>query len=46
MMFRKLKRVWSHNSMNYIPNFRETFPELREISNEEMCDGWKKLKIN
>jgi len=46
MVFRKLKRVWSHNDMNYIPKFRETFPELNKISREEMCDRWISLGIN
>lgn len=45
MVFRKLKRVWSHNDMNYIPKFRETFPELNKVSNEEMCDRWISLGI-
>lgn len=46
MLFRKLKRVWSHNEMNYIPKFRETFPELNKVSREEMCNRWKTLGIN
>jgi hypothetical protein len=46
MVFRKLKRVWSHNDMNYIPKFRETFPELNKVSREEMCDRWISLGIN
>lgn len=45
-MFRKLKRVWSHNDMNYIPKFRETFPELNKVSSEEMCDRWVELGID
>lgn len=45
MVFRKLKRVWSHNDMNYIPNFTETFPELNKVSSEEMCDRWISLGI-
>lgn len=45
-MFRKLKRVWSHNDMNYIPKFRETFPELNKVSSEEMCDRWISLGID
>lgn len=45
-MYRKLNRVWSHNDMNYIPKFRETFPELNEISSEEMCDRWISLGID
>ena len=46
MIFRKLKRVWSHNDMNYIPKFRETFPELNKVSMEDMCIRWKSLGIN
>lgn len=46
MVFRKLKRVWSHNDMNYIPKFRETFPELNKVSSEEMCDRWISLGID
>ena len=45
MVYRKLKRVWSHNNMNYIPKFRETFPELNKVSEEEMCDRWISLGI-
>lgn len=46
MVFRKIKRVWSHNNMNYIPKFRETFPELNKVSSEEMCDRWISLGID
>src|SRR5574344_1853622 len=45
-MYRKLKRVWSHNDMNYIPRFKEVFPELKKVSSEEMCDRWIKLGID
>lgn len=45
-MYRKLKRVWSHNEMNCIPKFKETFPELNKISQEEMCDRWESLGID
>ena len=45
MVFQKLKRVWSHNDMNYIPKFSETFPELNKLSYEEMCERWKSLGI-
>lgn len=44
-MYRKLKRVWSHNDMNHIPKFRETFPELNKVDSEEMCDRWVSLGI-
>ena len=46
MLFRKLERVWSHNDMNYIPKFRETFPELNKISSEEMRDRWVSLGVD
>lgn len=46
MIYRKLKRVWSHNSMNHIPKFRETFPELNKLSREELCDRWGALGID
>jgi hypothetical protein len=45
MIFRKLKRVWSHNDMNYIPKFRETFPELNKLTTDELCDRWISLGI-
>lgn len=45
-MYRKLKRVWSHNDMNYIPKFRETFPELNKVTTEELCERWITLGID
>jgi hypothetical protein len=45
-MFRKIERVWSHNDMNYIPRFREVFPELDKVSSEDMCDRWMELGIS
>lgn len=45
-MFKKLKRVWSHNDMSYIPKFRKTFPELNKLSSEEMCNRWVSLGID
>lgn len=45
-MYRKLKRVWSHNNANYIPKFREVFPELNKVSSEEMCDRWIELGVD
>jgi hypothetical protein len=45
-MYRKLKRVWSHNHFNYIPNFRETFPELNKISSEELCNRFAELGVD
>jgi hypothetical protein len=46
MIFGKLKRVWSHNEMNYIPKFRETFPELNKLSREELCDRFASLGVD
>jgi len=46
MLFRKLERVWSHNDMNYIPKFRETFPELNKVSSEEMRHRWVSLGVD
>lgn len=45
-MYRKLKRVWSHNDMNFIPRFYEKFPELRNVPTEELCDRWIDLGID
>jgi hypothetical protein len=45
-VYRKLKRVWSHNNANYIPKFREIFPELNNVSSEEMCDRWIELGVD
>ena len=45
-MYSKLKRVWSRNDMNYIPKFRETFPELNKVSGEEMCLRFKSLGLD
>ena len=46
MAFRKLKRVWSYNDMNYIPKFRQAFPELNKVSSEEMRKRWESLGID
>jgi hypothetical protein len=32
--------------MNYIPKFIETFPELKNVSSEEMCDRFQELGID
>jgi hypothetical protein len=43
--YRKLKRTWSHGYANYIPNFREAFPELNKIDSEELCNRFIKLNL-
>lgn len=45
MVYRKLKRTWSHNHAHYIPKFKEVFPELNKVSSEEMCDRFIELNI-
>ncbi|WKW47277.1 hypothetical protein P3875_04215 [Myroides sp. JBRI-B21084] len=46
MIFRKLKRVWSHNDINYLPKFRETFPELQKITSDELYERFKNLGLD
>lgn len=45
-MFIKLKRVWSHSNMNYVPKFNETFPELSNLSSEQLCNRFAKIGVN
>lgn len=46
MLYRKLNRTWSHNELNYIPRFRELFPELSNVSSEELCDRFIELNLD
>jgi hypothetical protein len=46
MIYRKIKRTWSNGYANYIPNFKKTFPELSNLSNEELADRFILLKID
>ena len=45
IMFTELRRVCSNGYMHYIPEFEEIFPELKNVSNEEMVDRFRKLGI-
>jgi hypothetical protein len=45
-MYRKLKRTWSHNDANYIPKFRETFPELSKVDSEELANRFIDLGLD
>ena len=45
-MYRKLKRTWSHNDLNYIPKFKELFPELRLVDNEKLADRFIDLGLD
>ena len=44
-MYTKLKRLWSNRYGNHIPKFKEIFPELKNVSREEMRDRWIKLDV-
>jgi hypothetical protein len=45
-MYKKLKRTWSHNNANYIPNFIKVFPELSKLSSEELRDRFVELNLD
>lgn len=45
-MYRKIKRAWSHNDINYMRGFKKSFPELKNISSEEMCDRFCELGLD
>ncbi len=45
-IYRKLKRTWSHNDLNYIPKFKELFPELKNVDNEELADRFIELGLD
>jgi hypothetical protein len=46
MIYRKLKRTWSHGYINYMPNFKKVFPELKNVSSEEMADRFIELGLD
>lgn len=43
--YEKLEIIHANNLMNYIPKLKETFPELNEISDEDLYDRFIALKI-
>lgn len=45
MLYRNLNRTCSHGYLEYIPNFKRVFPELSNISNEELCDRFIELDL-
>jgi len=45
MIYRKLKRTWSNGYANYMPKFKEVFPELKNVDSEELCDRFIDLKM-
>lgn len=46
MIYRKLKRTWTHGYINYMPNFKKVFPELKHVSSEEMADRFIELGLD
>ena len=46
MLYRKLKRTWSHGYLNHIPNFQKEFPELIGVDSEELCDRFSRLGLD
>jgi hypothetical protein len=45
-MYKKLKRTWSNNNLNHIPNLKIVFPELSKIDSEEMADRFIELGLD
>ena len=45
MIYRKLKRIHTHGYANYIPRFKNAFPELQKLSSEELADRFIELKM-
>lgn len=44
-MYKKLHRISTHGYVNYIPNFKETFPELSKLTSEELSDRFEQLNL-
>jgi len=45
MIYRKLKRTWTHGYGN-IPRFKKVFPELKNIDSEELADRFIDLGMD
>ena len=45
MLYRKLKRTWTHGYASHMPKFKKTFPELAKIDNEDLCDRFIELDM-
>jgi len=46
MLYNKLKRTWSHSSLNHVPRLKEVFPELSKLNNEQLCDRFIELGLD
>lgn len=45
-MFRKLRLLYSYSSYEGITKLKDVFPELRNLSYDELGDRWKQLGVN
>jgi hypothetical protein len=45
MIYRKLKPTTTYGYGNYIPGFKEAFPELSKVSDQELGRAFKNLKM-
>jgi hypothetical protein len=45
MIYRELKRTNSNGYLNYIPRFREEFPELSKLDSEELAQRFRRLNL-
>lgn len=46
MLYQKLHRTWSHGYINYMPEFKEIFPELKNVPDEELADRFIRLGLD
>lgn len=46
MIYRNLKRTWTRGYINYMPEFKKVFPELKGVSSEEMADRFIELGLD
>lgn len=46
MIYRKLRRTWIHGYPTYMPEFRDKFPELKEIEEEDLVNRFIDLKMD
>lgn len=46
MIYRKLKRTHTFGYTNFIPGFREAFPELSKLDSSELADRLNSLNLD
>lgn len=45
-MFQKIKRVYSRGDLNYLPKFRENFPELNMVDREDLAERFMDMGVD